>query len=552
MKRLSRLLVSLLLSVALIAGVWFALPHAARFLEERFAGVILGEDTSAPAADRPQSTPAPTTTEPPAELSAPAGQPLARPSAAEARPGMGYYYYTDASCTIPYTGDTVPEGVTLYGRYENESGADLYGFDPARPIGSREELALLFDYVYYYNIKEPLTLSVTYTDMDGMEQELTQLDGLRSFRGNGATSISYGVRSDAPSGEQCYISIALEQSGGRSAQDDEATITAPATDPLQEIYTDLGYHLRSGARPADFDAFYIDGIEHTVPVTTTNQLLYAVEHGYRPLPEAGSSAARIYAAAREVLRDIVAEDDSDIGRVEAIYCYLVQNVAYDYMALAENRSDGYDWSRYDAYFMEGVFDHGKAVCDGIAKSFVLLCRIEGIPAVELGGTSNGRGHAWCAVRVGQCWYIADPTAGRLNLSGTACSVADRSLFLISELQMQASGCLSADYPAITARATAAYGYYEKKTATVGVLHESVSFVIDGRDSLVRLLRYCAAQQADLAGCSIDFLYNSDRSFSELYNAAVTAARTYGVHLPSSYQTVGSGARGEVMRLIFGG
>ena len=186
-------------------------------------------------------------------------------------------------------------------------------------------------------------------------------------------------------------------------------------------------HFGNGSR-ADDSILPIDRVTRTREVSTTNQLMLALSEGYKPLPMVGSKAEEIYKIARAVLIDICDDNMSDAEKVHAIYDWLAVNVKYDY-ALA-NRNPALDATpntAYDGFYLEGVFKadflpngtvaqikRGKAVCDGIAKAFNLLCNMEGIRAYKITGKTtgeNGVGHAWNEVLVGDNWYLVDATWG---------------------------------------------------------------------------------------------------------------------------------------------
>lgn len=166
-------------------------------------------------------------------------------------------------------------------------------------------------------------------------------------------------------------------------------------------------------RGDDFVAFPIDlSARESIDVYNSEELWWAIEHGYKPtFPIENSSAERIYNNARAVLKEIISDDMDDFEKSLAIYEYLVREVDYDY--------DSY----YDSvtivpqentcYYLEGVFDYGKAVCDGKSKAFVLLCGIEEISAVrDFGfGVNADTGHAWNYVKVDGVWYTVDTTNG---------------------------------------------------------------------------------------------------------------------------------------------
>ena len=60
---------------------------------------------------------------------------------------------------------------------------------------------------------------------------------------------------------------------------------------------------------------------------------------------------------------------TDLQKVKAIYSYLVSNVAYDYGIVNLTSANRLAFSKCSSYYMEGVFDYGVAVCDGILRAY---------------------------------------------------------------------------------------------------------------------------------------------------------------------------------------
>ena len=166
-------------------------------------------------------------------------------------------------------------------------------------------------------------------------------------------------------------------------------------------------------RGEDFAEFPIDiGDYSTREVYNSEELWWAVEHGFRPeFAIENSDAERIYNKAKDILRNIISKDMNDFEKALAIYEYIISAVAYD--------NDTYEnieaipSAKNACYYLEGVFDYGRAVCDGKSKAFVLLCGIEGIDAVrEFGYDERANlGHAWNYVKIDGEWYCVDTTAG---------------------------------------------------------------------------------------------------------------------------------------------
>ena len=179
------------------------------------------------------------------------------------------------------------------------------------------------------------------------------------------------------------------------------------------------------ARTDDFDDFAIyTSNRGTREVYNSEELWYALEKGYLPtFPRAGTKAELFFERAKMILRDIITEDMNDYDKILAIYDYLIDSVAYDYAAAdAPETRDSY---KNVCYYLEGVFERGRAVCDGKAKAFVLFCAIEGIECLRDTGRSKdgGAGHAWNYVNLDGVWYLIDTTDADV-VQGSGSDMAD--------------------------------------------------------------------------------------------------------------------------------
>lgn len=174
-------------------------------------------------------------------------------------------------------------------------------------------------------------------------------------------------------------------------------------------------------RDESFDGFAINtNNSGRMDVYNSEELWWALEHNYLPVfPLENSKAEAIYNDSKDILRKIINNDMTDYEKALAIFEYLVDRVSYDYDAFYSASSD----SNNACYYLEGVFEYNRAVCDGKSKAFVLLCRIEGIECVRDWGSNLdvGAGHAWNYVKLDGNWYMVDTTAGdagtTLNVSG---------------------------------------------------------------------------------------------------------------------------------------
>ena len=222
--------------------------------------------------------------------------------------------------------------------------------------------------------------------------------------------------------------------------------------------------------------FAIDevGLDEVV-VNNTEQLFMAVQYGARPVfSDPDSVAAKVYNNAREVLKQINNSDDlTDYQKALNIYNYLGNNVKYDYvlyeyMTALRNFSIR-SFGNYSAFYLEGVFldlENQYAVCDGLAKAYTLLCRMEGIECFKVNGEvitnrnenpsrEVGENHAWNKVKISKnpelnlakdTWSIVDVTWGTILVSENALIAQEKETkqvlsylyFLISEEDLVSS------------------------------------------------------------------------------------------------------------------
>ena len=281
-------------------------------------------------------------------------------------------------------------------------------------------------------------------------------------------------------------------------------LTAPIT-PRGESYTE----------------FYIDKLTLSYSVTTSNQLLYVVEHGYRPVPVKNSPAETVYLAARKLLNEILPENATQLEKAELIFNYLITNIAYDDNAVAITKDNASVWPEYDAFFLEGVFLQKKAVCDGISSAFSLLCNIEGIPAVKV----LGPGHAWNRVKINNRWYVADATFGNLHIANQSYSIADHSQFLISDDEKTKGGYPGQNYLSIVADEN--YGYFAYKSATCN--GRTFDYEINSTEELARLLEFVSSLSSDLSYSTVNFIFDiQGTTFDKALASAETILKLRGV------------------------
>ncbi len=467
------------------------------------------------------------------------GTPVSAPIIApeHQKAGYGLYWYTDSTWTTLYDFRTMPaDNVTLYGRWEEDTGTGFLSWEHDKisenTIDSLEELTDLLDYVFFHNILEPICVEVTYADKSALELDIKEAhQKLREFRSG--DSLSYGISSSGMTkpGAKCLLSLNVNthyrntEATKTTASTGQKALTylAPSVTPRGENYTD----------------FYIDKLTLSYPVSTSNQLLYVVEHGYRPLPEKDSPAETVYLAARKLLNEILPQNATALEKAELIYNYLITSIEYDdnAVSITQNNPDAH-WPEYDAFYLEGVFLHQKAVCDGISSAFSLLCNIEGIPTVKVIGDD----HAWNRVKINNRWYVADPTFGNMHIVGKDYSLADHSHFLISDADKTTLGNTGWNYRSITADKT--YGYFENKTVTYN--NRTFDYKIDSETELANFLEYINSLSDNPQNATVNFTC-SIKDFSAAFNTALRILKIRGITLKIEPQIY---LRNQIYQLVY--
>jgi hypothetical protein len=175
---------------------------------------------------------------------------------------------------------------------------------------------------------------------------------------------------------------------------------------------------------------------------------------------------------------------SDTDKLFAIYTWLVMNVNYDYLAYhkAENNTITATQSReYDSWFADGVFNNGKAVCEGYAKALLIMARIENIPCIYV----TGNNHAWNKVFIDGNWYGIDATHGDMADKENNYEILSYTEFLFTDSYKESAGYTTSDHEELAA--TTMFNFYDYFTISGGA-----DFKIDNTSELKALASYIAS------------------------------------------------------------
>lgn len=313
--------------------------------------------------------------------------------------------------------DSVVSGAKI-NRYFNslkDMSETLLFFCTFEPVGFETEAVDSKNNVYDFEIN--ITTGYTAKEIgysEGSSEEISRLltEVTSMVSGGLGASVSYnGIAGDR------NLKIRIITSSVPTMAFPKATPSANKTEhPSNQMCDFIGV-----TRASTYDGFATESIlRESVSVSTSEQLLWAVENGLRPVPVSESVAEDIYTAAKVALRSIIKVSMTDKDKIHAIYDLLTVSVIYDtdllnsVLANPELASSGY-FSKYYDFYLESVFlsTPGISVCDGISKAFALLSLMEGIDCVRVNGHSSNGGqsvaHAWNKVRINGCWYEVDAT-----------------------------------------------------------------------------------------------------------------------------------------------
>ena len=146
------------------------------------------------------------------------------------------------------------------------------------------------------------------------------------------------------------------------------------------------------------ETFWLKGSSLFVPYgdTTSVKLDYTVQND-----KLIAAKKKFNIAVASVLKNL--PSGNDFEREEYINNYIIENCKYDDAAAQTENIEG---NENDAY---GALVDGKAVCEGYARAFQLLCNKANIDSVLLSGIADSDNHAWNGVKIGGDWYQIDVT-----------------------------------------------------------------------------------------------------------------------------------------------
>ena len=215
-------------------------------------------------------------------------------------------------------------------------------------------------------------------------------------------------------------------------------------------------------------------------VSTTEQLLQAVEYGHKPKfvgdKNEIATVEKVYNNAKLVLSAIVTDSMTDIEKVTAIFNWLEYGFDLTYYGVnngSENPSPYVSgtvekdnvsiYGKYKHYYLEGIFENitvdettgnlviGNAYATSwsYSKAFALLCGIEGIETITVNGNyeyyntykkaTDKADHMWNKINLYGNWYNVDLTFSDNkiihNSYASSYGLSSHAYFLVSNYHM---------------------------------------------------------------------------------------------------------------------
>lgn len=259
-----------------------------------------------------------------------------------------------------------------------------------------------------------------------------------------------------------------------------------------------------------------------------------VDDGKKPIFKSDDPVKAVYDGAINILDKYILnkwQDGSESGErsiVHTIHDYLITNVTYDFELFDSSRNDE-NLKNNPAFYIDGVFLNGRAVCDGLARAVNFLCAIEGIESMRVTGSYASGPHAWNKVKIGGKWYNIDVTADSANytVNGGYEKQISHGFFMLSDDSMRRFQPQAHVFDTLDNIALEDYSYYADKTVTVG---EAVyPSVISSQAMLNNLFADIYAQKRTIGKIEVQL------SFPDKAN--INAADMYASEIAEAYRQI---------------
>ncbi len=183
------------------------------------------------------------------------------------------------------------------------------------------------------------------------------------------------------------------------------TLVQPAMDALGYDHPEISWIAYGGTSGSSFSISVVTATEGGQLITSIEALTFVMclETPMESKADVLAFETEMNGAVAEILNTLSSVGESRYERLLAIQHELAARVVYDHDKASDRIHEA-----------AGALLDGRAVCDGYAKSFKILCDELGIPCVIVGGTATQPNsvepHAWNLVQMENgLWYAVDVT-----------------------------------------------------------------------------------------------------------------------------------------------
>jgi len=489
-------------------------------------------------------------------ITALSGSNITAPSVDSEEYGMTGYnidgWYIDEECTTKYTFSTMPSSdITLYGEWDYFIYQGFFPYleefqsattNNITYIDSYEELSAWIDYIFFYNISDIFKIKLNFLSYASTS---SLMENIPTLVYENMTCPHYPYRYGATAKDTMFLYITEDTIN-------ELNSLQTADPDKSEIYSQQDYAFAieyTAKRSANNTQFNINKVADTFEVYNTNQLVYVLEKGYRPICISGSPAEIAYNKAKNILNQICDDSMSNIDKIKAIYEWMLLNVQYDNYALATAGLNDGSWAKYDAWYAEGVFNNGVAVCDGISKALTILAKIENIPIVRIQNLSNiinNNGHAWNKVYINSNWYGIDATHGDWSSTKYGVTGVSYANFLFTDNFKEGQSYIGSIHTNLEANTQ--YNYYASQTYTYN--SSAFDLNIDSQSELTLLLMYIKNYDPNSTYLTIDISLANNYTEEQFKNFLQTSLSNASYQWSSYLFIYNTNSNGRMSYTIF--
>ena len=196
--------------------------------------------------------------------------------------------------------------------------------------------------------------------------------------------------------------------------------------------------------------------------------------------------------------------------------YLVSNCVYDNEAAITDKIIA---NENDAY---GALVDKKAVCEGYARAFQLLCNKLGIDCINISGTANGEPHVWNNVELDGEWYEVDvtwndsddedglTTYDYLNITSNEISLNHSKVPLYKDVSLEEYESMMRELNLFVPECNGQkYNYYKQNCTTLTDINYA--------DDIVNEIAKASAANKEFVSFLLDNSFDYDDTYDKLLN-----------------------------------